>query len=83
MTVRLRYSMVDIPQYQAECDLSEKEARSRFKALKNDKHCAWAELVSEDDETYMDVIDGFDNENAHELYKEEQKVKAVFKELFE
>lgn len=70
------------PSWQAECDMSEKDAIKLFDSLKQEKFCEWAELVSEDDDSYMDIIDSFDNENAREAYRVHQEMKKILEELF-
>ena len=92
--MRVRYSMVDGDGYEAKCDMTKKQARKFFKELRENKHCVWAELIAEDEEEYstselfydenadMEILDDFYHENAYDLYKEELKVNAVFKELF-
>ena len=47
----------------AECDLSEKDAKSRFEKLKKNAKCGWAELVAEDDDEggYMEILETHDN----------------------
>ncbi len=49
--------------WQAECDLTKKQAQKRFDELKNNLKCGWAELVAEDEDEggYMEVMDSFDN----------------------
>lgn len=83
--MRVRYEMAydtGFPTWKAECDLSEKQAKSLFNKLRNDQYCMWAELVSEDEGTYMDVIKSFDHKDARELYSTNQMLKRIAEELF-
>ena len=83
--MRVRYEMAystGFPTWQAECDLSNKKARSMFENLRNDKYCVWAELVSEDEDTFMDVLEGFDHADARKTYETDQMLKKICKELF-
>lgn len=57
--MRIRYQYVGMD-YVAECDLTEKQARKRFKELKEAGTCMWVELVGEDDGNYMEILDSYD-----------------------
>lgn len=46
--------------YQAKCDLTEKQAKKLFNELKENAVCGWAELVSEEENNYMEVIEEFE-----------------------
>ena len=83
--MRVRYEMADytgFPTWQAECDLTKKQAKSLYDKLNGNPICVWAELVSEDDDTYMDVLDDFYHDDARALYKANQEINKVLKELF-
>ena len=83
--MRVRYEMAydtGRPTWKAECDLSDKRARSLFEKLRGDKYCMWAELVSEEDNTYMDVLQSFDHKDARERYETDQMLKRIAEELF-
>lgn len=60
--MRVRYQMIG-EQVVAECDLTEKKARSLFNDLKTKALCEWGELVAEEEEEggYMEVLEDFDN----------------------
>ena len=57
--MRVRYQYVG-REYEAECDLTEKRARKRFKQLQEAGTCMWVELVGEDEDDYMEILDSFD-----------------------
>ena len=59
--MRVRYELANSPIVQAECDLSEKEAKKLYNKLKENTLCKWAELVGEDDNNYMEVLESFDH----------------------
>lgn len=83
--MRVRFEMASstgFPTWQAECDMTDKKAHKLFDKLSNDRFCMWAELVSEDDETYMDVLDSFDHPYAREAYRIDQEMKKIAEELF-
>lgn len=62
-----------------ECDLTKRQAKKKFKELKNDVRCGWAELVGEEDDNYMDILDSFDHvSTAREL----TRLADAFAELF-
>lgn len=62
--MRVRFEMYEMGQGtgdQCECDLSDKQAKRKFKELSKNDRCGWAELVGEDDDNYMKIIDSFDH----------------------
>lgn len=68
--MRVRYQMAGQQSYTAECDLTNKEAKKKFEALKKNALCEWAELVGEEDENYMEILKYFDHtEMARKVYK--------------
>ncbi len=87
--MRVRYRMANggyhkdgLPIYEAECDMSDKKAHAFFDGLKSERYCEWAELVSEDEGSYMDVIDSFANDNARDLYRIDEQMKEIMNEIF-
>lgn len=58
--MRIRYQMVGNNWYTAECDLSDRKAKNRFKELKEHGLCEWVELVGEDDDNYMEILESYD-----------------------
>lgn len=69
--MRVRYQYAGGSSYIAECDLTEKKARKRFKELKQNAICEWVELVAEDEweGEYMEVIACDDKtETARKIY---------------
>lgn len=62
--MRVRFEMYDHGQgtgVQCECDLTKRQAKRKFKELSKNGRCAWAELVGEDEDNYMEIIDSFDH----------------------
>ncbi|MCQ2270995.1 MAG: hypothetical protein MJZ52_07205 [Bacteroidales bacterium] len=62
--MRIRYEMFENGHGTGdcvECDLSDKQAKRKFKDLSKNARCGWAELVGEDDDNYMEIIDEFDH----------------------
>lgn len=69
--MRVRYKLPNEDRFRVECDLSYAEAKSRFEYLKSRPVVIWGELISEDNDSYMDIIDSFehDTKTAYMMYE--------------
>ena len=76
--MRVRYQKIN-QSTQAECDLTEKQAKRIFSDLKQDSLCLWAELVGEDEDNYMEILDQFDQDK--EVIKAQRMLEEICKEV--
>lgn len=60
--MRVRYKLPNEFSFHTVCDLSDKEAKKQFEYLKSRPIVIWGELVSEDDDSYMDIVDSFSHD---------------------
>lgn len=75
--MRVRYQLAGDECYTAECDLTEKAARKRYEDCKKNGICIWAELVSEEDGNYMEIIESFENRDALRIFEIMNELKAA------
>lgn len=74
--MRVRYKLPYTDNYSTTCDLSDKEAKNLFEYFKSRPIVIWGELISEDEDSYMNIIDSFvhDTKTAYMMYELGEKL---------
>lgn len=57
--MKVKYSYFGDEGYVALCGLSEERARQMYEDVKNNRSCQWGELISEDIDSFGDILDSF------------------------